>query len=288
MTTKKASVLVFTYLKAALGAVIYAAGFRLFLYPHSIVVGGLTGISMIINFMSGLPVGIMVIVMNIPLFAISWKRFGLGFIILSLFSMILSSALTDVFGLLNWSITDEPLLACIYGGLIKGLGLGMIYSTGGSTGGSDIVAKFLRLRYPYVNFGTLLLLLDVAVVLVFTLCFKRYDSAMYAIIAMFISSKTIDFVLYGVSNSKVCYIISDASEEIKHAINENLNRGVTILHGAGAYSGKEKDVILCVIKRQQIVEVRSIIKRYDENAFVIMSDSREVFGRGFSSIYDNS
>lgn len=286
--TKKTSVLVYTYLKAALGAVIYAAGFRLFLYPHSIVVGGLTGISMIINFMSGLPVGIMVIVMNIPLFAISWKRFGLGFIILSLFSMILSSLLTDAFGLLDWSITDEPLLACIYGGLIKGLGLGIIYSTGGSTGGSDIVAKFLRLRYPYVNFGTLLLLLDVAVVLVFTLCFKRYDSAMYAIIAMFISSKTIDFVLYGVSNSKVCYIISDASEEIKHAINENLNRGVTILHGAGAYSGKEKDVILCVIKRQQIVEVRSIIKRYDENAFVIMSDSREVFGRGFSSIYDNS
>lgn len=131
------------------------------------------------------------------------------------------------------------------------------------------------------------MILDVSVIVLFAVIFGRYDSAMYAIIAMYIASKIIDLVLYGAINSKVCYIISDASSDIKTAINERLHRGATLLNGAGAYSGNEKSVILCVIKQQQIVDLRAIIREYDEHAFVIISDSREIFGKGFLSINDN-
>lgn len=279
--------IVLAYAKIIVGTALYAVGFQFFLYPNSIVTGGVTGIAMIINYLTGLPVGVMTIVMNIPLFAYSWKKFGVSFMVRSLVGMLLSSALVDLLTLIPVNITNEPLLAAIYGGLVKGVGLGLIASANGTTGGVDIIAKFLRVKYQHINFGTLLMILDVSVIVLFAVIFGRYDSAMYAIIAMYIASKIIDLVLYGAINSKVCYIISDASSDIKTAINERLHRGATLLNGAGAYSGNEKSVILCVIKQQQIVDLRAIIREYDEHAFVIISDSREIFGKGFLSINDN-
>jgi uncharacterized membrane-anchored protein YitT (DUF2179 family) len=287
MKEKKITKIIMPYVLVFLGSVLYAAGFQFFLYPNSIVVGGLTGISMIINYITGLPVGVMIIIMNIPLFAWAWRKFGFNFMLMSLLGTFISSALVDVFAMFDINITDQPLLACIYGGLIKGAGLGLIYQANGSTGGVDIIAKFLRQKYRHINFGTFLLMLDVVVIFAFAVCFNRYDSGMYAIIAMYIASKVVDLVLYGAINSKVCFVISDASDDIKTAITGRLGRGVTMLHGEGAYSGRDKQVILCVIKQQQIVEIRQIIKEYDENAFVIISDSHEVFGKGFTSIHDN-
>lgn len=278
---------ILAYLRIIAGSALYAAGFQFFLYPNSIAVGGVTGIAMIINFLTGLPIGVLVIVVNLPLFAVSWKRFGLSFMLRSLLGTLLSSVLLDLFALLEVDITRDPLLGSVYGGLIRGFGLGLIYSANGTTGGIDIVAKFVRAKRQDINFGTLILLLDVAVIVLFTIIFGRYDSSMFAIIAMFISSKVVDFVLYGAVNSKICYIISDANEDIRRAITGRMGRGVTLLHGEGAYSGREREVILCVIKHQQIVELRSIIREFDENAFVIISDSREVFGQGFLSISDN-
>lgn len=273
-----------SYLKIILGAALYAAGFRFFLYPNAIVSGGVTGAAMIINYLTGVPVGVMTIIINIPLFAFSWKKFGLKFILASLVGMMLSSVLVDLFALFPLEITHEPLLGAIYGGLIKGLGLGLVYQTGATTGGIDIVAKFLRRKYPYVNFSTFILGLDVVVIAAFAVFFGKYDGAMCAVIAMFVATKVIDLVLYGAVNSKVCYVISDESEAVKNAIIDVLGRGVTFLHGEGAWTHKEKNVILCVIKQQQIVELRRIVERIDEKAFMIVSDSREVFGKGFSYI----
>lgn len=273
-----------SYLKIILGAALYAAGFRFFLYPNAIVSGGVTGVAMIINYLTGVPVGVMTIIINIPLFAFSWKKFGLKFILASLVGMMLSSVLVDLFALFPLEITHEPLLGAIYGGLIKGLGLGLVYQTGATTGGIDIVAKFLRRKYPYVNFSTFILGLDVVVIAAFAVFFGKYDGAMCAVIAMFVATKVIDLVLYGAVNSKVCYVISDESEAVKNAIIDVLGRGVTFLHGEGAWTHKEKNVILCVIKQQQIVELRRIVERIDEKAFMIVSDSREVFGKGFSYI----
>ena len=274
------------YLKILIGSALYAAGFQFFLYPNAIATGGVTGIAMIINFFSGFPVGIMTLIINVPLFLFSWKKYGLSFILASLAGTVLSSVMVDVFSLIPLEVTHEPLLGAIYGGIIKGLGLGIVYHTGATTGGVDIVAKFLRRKYQHINFSTFILGLDTAVIVAFAVLFRRYDSAMYAIICMFIASKVIDLVLYGAVNSKVCYIITDKSEEMKDGIVNALHRGVTFLHGEGAWSGQEKHVILCVIKQSQIVELKHLVGAVDDRAFVIVSDSREVFGNGFSYLGD--
>ena len=277
---------VVVYLKILIGSALYAAGFQFFLYPNAIVTGGVTGVAMIINYFSGFPVGVMTLIINVPLFIFSWKRFGLGFILASLAGTVLSSVMVDLFAMVPLEVTHEPLLGAIYGGIIKGFGLGIVYHTGATTGGVDIVAKFLRRKYQHINFSTFILGLDVLVVLAFALIFRKYEAAMYAMICMFIASKVIDLVLFGAVNSKVCYIITDESESIKSAIMNELSRGVTFLRGEGAWSGKEKNVILCVIKQNQIVELKKLVQRLDEKAFMIVSDSREVFGKGFSYIGD--
>jgi uncharacterized membrane-anchored protein YitT (DUF2179 family) len=276
------------YGKIVLGSVLYGIGFQYFLYPNAIIVGGVSGLAMIINYLTRLPVGVMSIVLNIPLFLLAWKKLGFRFIWYSLLGTVLSSAAIDLLSLLPVSVTSEPMLAAVYGGVIKGFGLGLVYSAGATTGGVDICAKLVRQRRPDLRFGTLLLGFDVIVIVAFALIFRKFDSAMYAIITMFILSKVVDLVLYGLTTSKVCYIISDESDKVKNAIVEKLHRGVTMLKGVGAWSGKDKQVILCVIKQQQIVEIRQIVRGIDEAAFMIISDARDVFGNGFGNIRDNA
>ena len=288
MNTIKPRELAVKYALVALGSALFAAGFQFFLYPNSIIVGGVSGIAMIINYLTGLPVGIMTIVLNIPLFIIAWKHFGGKFIISSLVGMLLSSVLVDVLAVVDYSPTDDMLLACLIGGAIKGLGLGLIYYAGATTGGTDIIAKFVRLRFPYINFGTIVLLTDAVIIIAFAAIFDRVEAAMYAVIAMFVVSKVIDLVLYGIDNSSVCYIISENSEQLVKDITDKLHRGVTILSGEGAYSHKDKQVLLCVIKRTQIADIRKIIRNIDENAFFIVSDAKNVFGKGFGDISDFS
>jgi uncharacterized membrane-anchored protein YitT (DUF2179 family) len=277
------------YLVIIIGSAVFAVGFQFFMYPNNIVSGGAVGVAMIINKLFNVPVGVMTIIINIPLFIIAWRNFGTDFLIGSLVGMALSSVFMDTLAVLNISLTDDPMLACIIGGAIKGIGLGMVYYVGATTGGVDIVAKLLRMKNPHINFGTLLMLLDAAIIVAYAIILNKYESAMYSVIAMFVVSKVIDLVLYGTDISSVCYIISERSDEIAHEIiSGHMHRGVTILDGKGAYSGKDKQVIMCVIKRQQISEIRRIIRNIDDNAFFIVSDAKNVFGNGFESIHDNN
>lgn len=287
MKATKTGEYVIQYGLIVLGSVLFAAGFQFFLYPNSIIVGGVSGIAMIINYLTQLPVGVMTIVLNIPLFIIAWKHFGTKFIIASFVGMLLSSVFVDLLALISYSPTDDMLLACIIGGAIKGLGLGIIYYAGATTGGTDIIAKFVRLRFPYLNFGTVVLLTDAVIILAFAAIFNKVEAAMYAVIAMFVVSKVIDLVLYGINNSNVCYIISEKSDQLVGEITDRLHRGVTILEGEGAYSHQSKQVLLCVVKRTQIAEIRKMIKNVDENAFFIVTDAKNVFGKGFGDLSDN-
>ncbi len=287
MKATKTSEYILQYGLIILGSVLFAAGFQFFLYPNSIIVGGVSGIAMIINYLTQLPVGVMTIVLNIPLFIIAWKHFGTKFIIASLVGMLLSSVFVDLFALISYSPTSDMLLACIIGGAVKGLGLGIIYYAGATTGGTDIIAKFVRLRFPYLNFGTVILLTDAVIILAFAAIFKKVEAAMYAVIAMFVVSKVVDLVLYGIDNSSVCYIISEKSEQLVSDITDRLHRGVTILEGEGAYSHQNKQVLLCVVKRTQIAEIRKMIRNIDENAFFIVTDAKNVFGKGFGDLSDN-
>lgn len=288
MKVKKTSEYIIKYILIVIGSALYAVGFQFFLYPNSIIVGGVSGIAMIINLLTELPIGVLTIVLNIPLFIIAWKYFGTGFIIGSLVGMTFSSVFVDVFAMLNVSPTSDMLLACIIGGAVKGLGLGLVYYAGATTGGSDIIAKFIRLKFPYINFGTVVLVTDFAIIILFAAIFNKVEAAMYAVIAMFVVSKVVDLVLYGIDNSSVCYIISEKSDNIVKEITDRLRRGVTILDGEGAYSHKSKQVLLCVVKRTQIIEIRKLIKNIDENAFFIVTDAKNVFGKGFGDISDFS
>ncbi len=282
---KRALRLLGKYLTIVVGAMIYAIGFQFFMYPNAIVSGGVVGIAMIINVFTNLPVGMLTVAMNIPLFAVAWKHFGLDFLISSLVGVALSSVFVDLLSLAGIVATDDPMLACIIGGVIKGAGLGMIYYVGATTGGVDIVAKFLRRRHSHINFGTIILLMDVVIVVAYAFVLKRYESAMYSLVAMFVVSKIIDLVLYGIDNSSVCYIISEHSDEIVHEIiSGRLHRGVTILNGQGAYSGREEKVLMCVIKRHQISEVRNLVRSIDMRSFFIVTDAKDVFGNGFENI----
>ena len=288
LTWKQIKGFLLSELLVLIGAAGYAAGFQFFMYPNDIVTGGVTGISMIVNYLTGIPVGVMIVALNIPLFLFSWRKFGTRFLVASLTGMLGSSIFVELFSVLQKAypieITSNPLLAAIYGGVIYGIGLGIVYHANGTTGGTDIIAKFLRHRFQHINFSTFILASDVTVVVIFAIIFGLYERSMYAIIAMFIGSRAIDLVLYGAINSKVCYIITDEPEKVKNALIEKLDRGVTFLHGKGGYSGAEKEIVLCVIKQAQIVTLKRLVKDIDEHAFMIVSDSREVFGEGFSYI----
>lgn len=271
-------------LEIILGSVIFAAGIEWFFQPVEMVSGGVTGVSMIINYLTGLPIGVMLIIFNIPIFIVALKRYGLRFMLLSLVGMLTSSIAIDLMALVDFKVTDDPFLAAIFGGLVCGAGLGIVYTTGATTGGMDIVAKLIREKRPYINYGSFVLLLDAVVVGAYAVIFRRIDNAMYTVIAVYIYSRIIDLILYGTSQCKLCHIISERSDEIKAEIVGTLHRGVTVISGKGAYSGQDKQVLLCVVKRQQIIEIRRIVKSIDTSAFVIISDTRDVFGQGFGNI----
>lgn len=266
------------------GCAILAASFAFLTYPNHIVSGGLTGVSQILNLLIGTPVGVMVIVLNIPLFLIAWKKLGLRFVIFSFIGMVLCSVFIDLFSMVDLVLTEDTLLAAVYGGLTRGLGAGLVYHTGATTGGADIGTRLLRRKYSYINFGTISLCIDGVVVLAFAVIFRRFDSAMYTIITMFVSSRVVNLILYGTANSAVCHIITTKPKAIAQEVNLTLGRGATVLEGEGAYSGEARFIVLCVVKRQQIPALKRIVSTWDEHAFVIVSESHEVFGKNFLNI----
>lgn len=275
------------YLLIALGAALSAAGFQFFMKPNFIVSGGLTGIAQIINRLTGLPVGAMSIMLNVPLFIIAGKKFGRNFIFASSAGMVLYAVFIDVAATTNITATTDPMLGSIIGGVVKGIGLGMVYYVGATTGGVDIVARFLRRRFPYINFGTLILLMDALIIAAYALIFHIVESAMYSLICMFVVSRAIDLVLYGLDNSSIVYIVSHDTDAIVREITSGiLHRGVTLLHAEGAYTHEEKQVIMCVIKRPQIAEIRRLVRMLDPNAFLVVTDAKNVFGNGFESIQE--
>ena len=283
----KSAIIIWNYVFITFGCLLYAVGFSFFMFPNSIVSGGLTGLAMIINKFTGFPVGTMIIIMNLPLFAYAWKKFGRNFIIASFAGTILSSVFIDLLSATDISATGDPMLAAIIGGVIKGSGMGLIYYAGGTTGGIDIVVKLLRRKFLNLNFGTLLLALDALIIAAYAVTFKIYESAMYAVIAIYVTSKVVDVVLYGFDTSSVFYIISDRHDEIADELVSGFHRGVTFLDGEGAYMHRKERVVLCVLKKTQIADARRMIRRIDPNAFVIVTDAKNVFGRGFDDIVES-
>lgn len=272
----------FPLLMITLGSAAYAIGFVWCYAPNGIAFGGITGLAQIINYLiPAFPIGVTVIVLNIPLFILGWKFIGGRLLVSSLYAMFISSVFIDLLTpAYDWQ-PMEPLLACIFGGLLMGLSLGMIFLQGATTGGTDLMARLLKLKLAWLPMGKLLMGIDLAVIVMVAVAFQTLYAALYGLVALYISTIVMDGVLYGMDTAKVAYIISDRNQEISEAIVKDLDRGVTILHGKGAYTGAEKDVLMCAFKQREIATIKAAVKGIDPAAFVIVCNAHEVLGEGF-------
>ena len=255
---------------------------NLFLVPNKIAAGGVTGLATVIYYLSGMPVGTTMLLLNIPLFLLGIKIIGRSFGIKTLFATVALSLAIDILAPFLSSLTDDLLLASIFGGLLVGLGLGLVLKQDASTGGTDLGAKIIHKLISYISVGQLLLVIDAVIVLTAALVFQNYELGLYATITLFITSKVIDTVIVGVNYTKAVHIISDFSEEISNKLVYEMNHGMTRLDGKGMYSGKEKNVLLCIIRRRDLPHLKSVVSEIDINAFIFVTDVREVLGEGFS------
>ncbi|MDR0325975.1 MAG: YitT family protein [Oscillospiraceae bacterium] len=265
----------------SLGSTVFALSVALLLDPYGIVPGGVTGIAMLLcELFPVLPLGLTVLVINIPLFLLSWRLLGHRFLLYTGFGTLVSSLLIDAFANVP-PIKTEPLLAGVFGGLLMGAGLGLVFTKGATTGGSDIIARLLKFPFPHIQIGRLMLAFDGFVVIAAGFVFGSVNHMLYAVITLYICMQAIDGILYGLNIERMAFIISDRIPDIVEKISERLGRGATLLHGEGAYSGAERRIILCAIKRQQIMDLKNLVKESDPKAFVILTEAHEVLGEGF-------
>lgn len=271
-----------TVLKIIVGSAVFGAGFNMFMLPHNMNAGGLSGLSMIVvHLLQFGTVGITTALINIPLFAIGGMKIGKKFFFSSLLGMLTSSVSIDLLGILPVPEID-PLLAALYGGVTCGLGLGMVFATGATTGGSDIIVRLLKRRWPEVPIGTINMFFDMAVVTLTGIAFGDMSRTLYCIIAVVVMGQVIDAVVYRFDYSKVALIITKQHDEVARRIGIELGRGATFLHGEGTYSHEDTKVVLTAVKRQQLAELKKLVVEVDPNAFIIVQEAHQVLGDGFS------
>ena len=264
------------------GSAVTALAYDLFLIPHHIVPGGAGGIAMILNYFFATPVGLTIIVINVPLFFVGIKTLGRAYGVKSVIGMALSSLLIDGFNYILHlgPATDNKILASVFGGIMLGAGLGLVFRGGGSTGGSDIVGQVLN-RYTNFSTGTAMLLVDFVVITTAGLCFGQFELALYGYLNLYLTSRAIDLVLEGLSYTRALFIVSDSADAIARAITTTMKRGATVLNATGAYSQEKKDMVFSVMSKREVARVRDIIRDVDPQAFVIITDVYEVLGEGF-------
>lgn len=265
-----------------IGSTLFALGFSLFLAPNEINTGGISGLAQIVVHLLNIgSVGTVSVVLNLPLFLLGGIRIGKRFFCGSLLGMVLSGILIDLFSAIPFDAQDM-LVSGIYGGLLCGVGLGTVFSAGTSTGGSDILVRLLKLRYRNVPIGTISMCFDALVVILTGVVFRDVSKALYSGVVVFITGQVMDLVVYRFDYSRVALIISESPEEIAAQIAKKLDRGATYLYGMGSYSGQEKKVVLTVVKRRQLAELKELVMDVDSNAFVIVQEAHQVLGDGFS------
>ena len=279
---RKAWNLTWTAIKIILGSALFGLGFNLFLEPNGLNAGGLSGLAMIFTHVTKLgSVGFLTILMNLPLFAFSGVKIGKKFVIGSLVGMLASSIALDVLALIPVPET-EPLVGALYGGVLCGFGLGVVFEAGASTGGSDIIVRLLKLKWQNVPIGTIAFIFDLVVVALTGILFRDITRALYCGVAIFVTGQVIDAVVYRFDYSRVVLVISGHSDAIAETITKKLDRGVTYLNGQGYYSGRDTKVILTAVKKQQLAELKQLVVQIDPDAFIIVQEAHQVLGDGFS------
>ena len=269
------------YLTVVVGTFIYASGVAVFVVPNQIGIGGVTGIAAILNQLTGFPIGTATLLFNIPLLICGFLFLGRSFVVKTLVSVLTFTLFSDVLlAQVSFGPYDK-MLSTLFGGLLIGLGLGMQYRRGGSTGGTDIVSRLLQKKFPRLKLGKLVFGTDLVVITAASVVFRDIETFLYAFVIVFINSVVIDYVVYGSERGKVAMINTQQTETIAQVIMEEMEHGCTVLEAKGAYSGEYRNVLLCVVARNEFYKLKRRVQDIDPDAFVIVLEASEVVGLGF-------
>ena len=274
------------------GALLYAIAVVIFVRPQQISSGGLTGLGIIVNHLFPfIPIGTFTLIMNIPLFIAAWKFFGLKFIARTMVATAMLSveidALSGLADRFGWAYTgSDTLMGAVFGGVLAGVGLGIVFLAGATTGGFDIAGRLLKLAFPHIAVGKLILLCDAAVVILTAVMYKSFESLLYSVVTVFLISVALDYVIKERDHSKMMLVITSHPDEVTKDIMAQLGRGVSLIPAEGGYTGEEKKMLMCVVRTHEVPRVRKLIEQYDANPFIIIADSSEVLGEGFKSHKD--
>ena len=273
------------YLLITVASIIYSAAVSLFLDPNSLAPGGVTGIAIILNRLIPVETGTLFLMINIPILLLGAWKFGMGFILSTIYSTVLISLFTNLFSGMG-PLTTDPLLATLVGGSMMAVGIGWVFKAGATTGGTDIIVKLLRQKMPHLKTSRLFLAVDAVIVAASAFVFKDIDVALYAGLTVIVNSLVMDLVLYGRDEAKLVFIISDQSEQITKRMLEELDVGVTYIQGTGAFSGRDKRVIFCAVKKAMAPKTEEIVKEEDPRAFMIITSATEIYGEGYKSYFN--
>ena len=277
---KKIKKLLFNYLLIIIGTLITATGLVVFLIPGKIASGGVSGFAVIVFHLFEIPVGLTIMMVNVPLLLMSFKILGYQSGIKTVFGVVFLSLFVEALAPVFPSITEDPLLASVYGGVLAGFGMGLIFKTGGTTGGTDLIASLINYFFPQISIGQGLFIVDALVVTMAGFVFNA-ELALYAAFAIFIVSRLIDFVQEGFSFTKAIMVVSEEAEIIREKILKEVDRGVTVLKGKGGYTGEDKNILFVTVNRSELAGLKKVIYGVDPDSFVILMDAHEVVGEGF-------
>lgn len=267
------------------GALIDSVAVNVFTAPNHIAPGGITGIGTMLNYLFQTPIGLVNMIINIPIVIWAIVEIGYKLVAKSIAAIIIFSVAIDTMGLVLPAYNGNPFLAAIFGGVLEGIGLALVFMRGSTTGGTDMIARLLGKHFRHLSMGKLMMAVDLVIVAASALVYQKLESALYAIIAIFVSTRVIDTLLYGTDsgNGKLYFIISKKSDEIRQRILEDIDRGVTIIPIQGGYSGQEGEMLLCAVRRYEVTKINDIIHSADRDAFVIVGEAGEITGEGFRS-----
>jgi len=274
---------VYQYLLITLGSLMFALGQLYFIKPLHIPMGGVSGIALVSNYLWNLPIGVVSIVLNIPLFFLGWRTLGRGFFFKTAFGTVVSSVFVDLLVNIVPAFDGEMLIAALYGGLVMGAGYGLIFRAGGTSGGVDIIAKWMN-KQKDIPIGTTNLIANAVVIIGSALIYGNLDSALYAMITSYLTSMVIDKMIYGMDAQKSAMIITSKPKEVASAVMTVLNRGCTGMDATGMYTGDKRTVLICAVRRHETGTLKKLILEQDDRAFMLISNISEVFGTNFKRL----
>lgn len=274
---------------AVSGIFIMSVGIHCFLVPANIAPGGLSGVGILFRYLWGLPIGFSTFILNVPIFILSWRYLGKKYTLQSFAAVLLSSVILD-YMVTPWlpMYMGERMIASIFGGIFVGAGLGLIFLRGFSTGGTDAISFLLQLKFPHIPIGRTLMLVDGLILVCSVFVFQNIEAGLFGVVALFFQTKVIDSIVYGSEHGQMFLIFSHKNKEITERIFSDIDRGATILKGVGAYTMKDRDVLLCAARKSEFGQIKRIVREIDPDAFFIVSEVSQILGEGFKPVSGDS